>query len=304
MSACLIKPMQNEIKGRLLENEPLAKYTSWRIGGPAEQLFFPADRNDLVKFLQMLPEGEPVFWMGLGSNLLIRDGGIAGVVINTRGRLKAMHRCEDGTVYVEAGVPCAHVARFCGEQGLTGAEFFAGIPGTMGGALKMNAGAFGGETWDIVNSVEMVNSQGDVIRRNAEDFDIKYRSVNGIENEWFLAANLQLELGETALSQEKIKALLAKRNLSQPTNQPSCGSVFKNPAGDFAARLIEASALKGYRIGGAQVSEKHANFIVNTGLATARDIEALIAYVKNEVAKQQGVDLETEVCIVGQESQQ
>jgi UDP-N-acetylmuramate dehydrogenase len=296
--------MQNEIKGRLLENEPLAKYTSWRIGGPAEQLFFPADRNDLVKFLQMLPEGEPVFWMGLGSNLLIRDGGIAGVVINTRGRLKAMHRCEDGTVYVEAGVPCAHVARFCGEQGLTGAEFFAGIPGTMGGALKMNAGAFGGETWDIVNSVEMVNSQGDVIRRNAEDFDIKYRSVNGIENEWFLAANLQLELGETALSQEKIKALLAKRNLSQPTNQPSCGSVFKNPAGDFAARLIEASALKGYRIGGAQVSEKHANFIVNTGLATARDIEALIAYVKNEVAKQQGVDLETEVCIVGQESQQ
>jgi UDP-N-acetylmuramate dehydrogenase len=296
--------MQNEIEGRLLENEPLAKYTSWRVGGQAEQLFFPADRNDLVSFLRILPVGKSVFWMGLGSNLLIRDGGVMGVVINTRGRLKAMHHCEDGTVYVEAGVPCAHVARFCGEQGLTGAEFLAGIPGTMGGALKMNAGAFGGETWNIVNSVEMVNSQGDVIKRHAKDFEIKYRSVTGIENEWFLAVNLQLELGETILSQEKIKILLAKRNLSQPTNQPSCGSVFKNPANDFAARLIEASALKGYRIGGAQVSEKHANFIVNTGSATARDIETLIAYVRDEVEKQQGVDLETEVCIVGQEAQQ
>jgi len=303
MSACLIKPMQNEIKGRLLENEPLAKYTSWRVGGPAEQMFFPADRNDLVRFLQLLPEGKPIFWMGLGSNLLIRDVGIAGVVINTRGRIKAMHRCEDDTVYVEAGVPCAHVARFCGEQGLTGAEFLAGIPGTMGGALKMNAGAFDGETWNIVNLVEMVNSQGEVIKRHAEDFEIKYRSVTGTENEWFLAVNLQLELGETALSQEKIKALLAKRNLSQPTNQPSCGSVFKNPKNDFAARLIEASHLKGHHIGGAQVSEKHANFIVNTGSATAQDIEALITYVKNEVEKQQGVDLETEVCIVGQEAQ-
>lgn len=304
MSACINKSMQNEIKGRLLENEPLAKYTSWRVGGPAEQLFFPANRNDLVSFLQMLPEGKPIFWMGFGSNLLIRDGGLAGVVINTRGRLKEMHHCEDGTVYVEAGVPCAHVARFCGGQGLTGAEFLAGIPGTMGGALKMNAGAFGGETWNIVNSVEMVNSQGDVTRRHAEDFKIKYRSVTGIKNEWFLAVNLQLELGETALSQGKIKALLAKRNLSQPTNQPSCGSVFKNPADDFAARLIEACALKGYNIGGAQVSEKHANFIVNTGSATAQDIESLIAYVRDEVAKQQGVDLETEVCIVGEEVQQ
>lgn len=304
MSACLKKPMQNEIKGRLLENEPLAKYTSWRVGGAAEQLFFPADRNDLVNFLQTLPEGKQIFWMGLGSNLLIRDGGIAGVVINTRGRIKEMHRNENGTVYVEAGVPCAHVARFCGDQGLTGAEFLAGIPGTMGGALKMNAGAFDGETWNIVNSVEMLNSQGRVIKRHAQDFTINYRSVTGIENEWFLAVNLQLELGETALSQEKIKALLAKRNLSQPTNQPSCGSVFKNPENDFAARLIEASALKGYQIGGAQVSEKHANFIVNTDSATALDIETLIAYVKNEVAKQQGIVLETEVCIVGVEAQQ
>ncbi len=304
MSACLAKPMQNDIKGRLLENEPLAKYTSWRVGGPAEQLFFPADRNDLVRFMQMLPKGKSVFWMGLGSNLLIRDGGVSGVVINTRGRIKAMRHCEDGTVYVEAGVPCAHVARFCGEQGLAGAEFLAGIPGTMGGALKMNAGAFGGETWKIVNSVEMLNNQGEVIKRHAKDFNINYRSVTGIENEWFLAVNLQLEMGGAALSQEKIKALLAKRNSSQPTNQPSCGSVFKNPENDFAARLIEASALKGHRIGGAQVSEKHANFIVNTDSAKAQDIETLIAYVKKEVAKQQGVDLETEVCIVGQEAQQ
>ncbi len=288
------------IKGKLLKNMPLAKYTSWRVGGPAEQLFFPADKNDLQLFLSSLPATTPVFWIGLGSNLLIRDGGIPGIVINIRGRLKQMHRNSDTRIYVEAGVPCAHVARFCGEQGLTGAEFLAGIPGTMGGALKMNAGAFGGETWNIVSTVEMISSNGTITERTADEFEINYRSVTGYHNEWFVAAKLQLKSGDTSVSQEKIKTLLAKRNQSQPTNQPSCGSVFKNPSYDYAARLIEASNLKGYSIGGAQVSEKHANFIINTGSATASDIEALIHYVQSEVKQQQGVFLQTEVCIVGQ----
>ena len=287
------------MKGRLLTNEKLAKYTSWRVGGCADRLYMPLDRADLIEFVAQLPANEPVFWMGLGSNLLIRDGGIRGTVINTKGRLKAMRRTDEGAVYVEAGVPCAHVARFCAEQGLVGAEFLAGIPGTMGGALKMNAGAFGGETWTLVNQVDMLTARGEVIIRPTQDFTVSYRSVKGKDGEWFLSALLQLPEGDTIASQQKIKGLLEKRAQTQPTNQPSCGSVFKNPDGDFAARLIEQSGLKGYCIGGACVSEKHANFIVNTGKATAANIEILISYVQAKVNEQHGVMLRTEVCMVG-----
>jgi len=292
--------MVAEMKGQLLCNEALAKYTSWRVGGPAERLYIPANREDLCEFLKTLPKTEPIFWIGLGSNLLIRDGGIRGIVINTKGRLREMRLLDDGLVYVEAGVPCPLVARFCAEHGLVGAEFLAGIPGTMGGALKMNAGAFGGETWAIVKSIETVNISGVVKQRLPEEFQISYRSVRGIEGEWFLAAALNLHRGDATASQLKIKELLERRAKTQPTNQPSCGSVFKNPVGDYAARLIEQSGLKGYAIGGACVSEKHANFIVNKGNATAADIEALIKHVQNEVIKLQGVSLQTEVCMVGE----
>jgi len=288
------------MKGRLLKNEKLAKYTSWRVGGPADRLYIPFDRQDLCEFITTLPDGEPVFWMGLGSNLLVRDGGIRGTVINTKGRLKEMRLAADGSVYVEAGVPCAHVARFCGEQGLIGAEFLAGIPGTMGGALKMNAGAFGGETWRMVKQVEMIDASGKVTVRQPQDFNVSYRSVKSFKDEWFLAANLMLQPGDVAVSQQKIKDLLEKRAKTQPTNQPSCGSVFKNPEGDFAARLIEQTGLKGYAIGGACVSEKHANFIVNTGNATAADIEDLIHTIQNKVKEHQGVELQTEVRMVGE----
>lgn len=288
------------MKGSLLLNEPLAKYTSWRVGGPAERMYIPADRQDLCDFIKALPTAEPVFWMGLGSNLLVRDGGIRGTVVNTKGRLKEMRLIGDGLVYVEVGVPCAHVARFCGEHGLSGAEFLAGIPGTMGGALKMNAGAFGGETWGIVKNVETIDVDGQVKQRQPEQFTVGYRSVKGVDGEWFLAATLSLEAGDVVASQQKIKKLLEHRAKTQPTNQPSCGSVFRNPPDDFAARLIEQSGLKGYAIGGACVSEKHANFIVNTGKATAADIESLIMHVQQEVEQQQGVRLQTEVCMVGE----
>jgi UDP-N-acetylmuramate dehydrogenase len=291
--------MMQMSKGRLLKDEPLAKYTSWRIGGPADRLYIPQDRQDLIEFIKALPESEPVFWMGLGSNLLVRDGGIRGTVINTKGRLKEMGLTDDSSVYVEAGVPCAHVARFCGERGLIGGEFLAGIPGTMGGALKMNAGAFGGETWAIVKNVEMLDKSGKVTQRKPLDFNINYRSVLGFENEWFLSCVLALQQGDTKESQQKIKGLLEKRGATQPTNQPSCGSVFKNPPGDYAARLIEQTGLKGCAIGGACVSEKHANFIINTGNATAADIEGLIQYVRDKVEQQHGVVLQTEVCMVG-----
>ncbi len=304
--SALAHETKTEIRGSLLNNEPLAKYTSWRVGGAADKLFLPYDKHDLCAFVKSLSVDEPIFWMGLGSNLLVRDGGVRGIVINTKGRLKNMRVNDDGSVYVEAGVPCAHVARFCIDQGLAGAEFLAGIPGTMGGALKMNAGAFGGETWRIVKSVEMLNAKGEVMHRQPQEFDVNYRSVknsNSLENEWFLSANLELAKGDTATSIQKIKTLLETRAKTQPTNQPSCGSVFKNPEGDFAARLIEASKLKGYRIGGACVSEKHANFIVNTGNATATDIENLIKYVKRKVQYLHGVELQTEVCVIGEEKE-
>lgn len=292
------------MKGCLLNHEKLAKYTSWRVGGPADRLYIPDDRQDLIDFITALSgssgaPAESIFWMGLGSNLLIRDGGIRGTVINTKSRLKEMKLALDGTVYVEAGVPCAHVARFCAEHGLIGAEFLAGIPGTMGGALKMNAGAFGGETWAIVKNVDMLNASGQVNVRVPRDFEIKYRSVKGFDDEWFLAAQLTLRQGDTAESLQRIKGLLEKRAKSQPTNQPSCGSVFKNPEGDHAARLIEQAGLKGYAIGGARVSEKHANFIINLGTATAADIEELINYIQIKVKESQGVELQTEVCMVG-----
>lgn len=288
------------MKGRLLRDEPLAKYTSWRVGGPADCLYIPENKMDLCEFIKSLPQKEPVLWIGLGSNLLVRDGGIRGTVINTKGRLKDMKLMDNGLVYVEAGVPCPLVARFCSEQGLVGAEFLAGIPGTMGGALKMNAGAFSGETWAIVKTVETVDSLGQVNQKGPEDFKVSYRSVKGLKDEWFLAATLSLQPGDSVASQLKIKELLDRRAKTQPTNQPSCGSVFKNPEGDFAARLIEQSGLKGYAIGGACVSEKHANFIVNTGQATAAEIEALIGHVQAEVKRIQNVSLQTEVCMVGE----
>ncbi|MCK5871912.1 MAG: UDP-N-acetylmuramate dehydrogenase [Methylococcales bacterium] len=285
--------------GRLLLDENMAKYTSWRVGGNAEKMYLPYDKDDLVLYIKTLLPKTPVFWLGLGSNLLVRDGGIAGVVINTRGRLKKMTLQEAGVVYVEAGMSCARVARFCADHGLVGAEFLAGIPGTMGGALKMNAGAFGHETWGIVGSVEMLNRHGETYSRTADDFKISYRSVTPLTDEWFISVTLKLTQGDSARSLQKIKALLKKRADTQPINVPTCGSVFKNPTGDYAARLIESCDLKGYQIGGACVSEKHANFIVNYDNATARDIEALIQHVQEEVNRQQKIKLETEVCKVG-----
>jgi len=286
--------------GKLLHNEPLSSHTSWRVGGPAEQMYFPADREDLVFFLRSMSVDKSLFWLGLGSNLLVRDGGIKGTVICTKNRLKAMYCTKEGHVYAEAGVPCALVARFCVEQGLQGAEFLAGIPGTLGGALAMNAGAFGGETWPLVSKVLTIDRFGEIRERDSSDYQIGYRTVNGCYGEWFLAAELMLVRGDTERSREHIKSLLAKRATTQPVNQPSCGSVFRNPPGDFAARLIEACGLKGYRIGGASVSEKHANFIVNLGDASAEDIEQLINKVRGQVKEQHGVSLESEVRIVGE----
>ena len=296
------QPTLSAWRGVLREHEPLSHYTTWRVGGPADRLYCPADREDLIAFLRTLPDDEPLLWLGLGSNLLVRDGGWRGTVIHTHGCLRRIEELPDGRLYVEAGVACARVARYTAQLGLGGAAFLAGIPGTLGGALKMNAGAFGGETWQCVESVETIDARGVVRRRGRQEFGIAYRSVvMPRPGEWFLAAYLYLSpTGENEDSQAKIRELLARRQATQPIQQATCGSVFKNPPGDFAARLIESCGLKGRRCGDAVVSEKHANFIVNDGAATAADIEALIELVKQTVCQRHGVLLETEVCMIGE----
>lgn len=292
----------NSLRGTLRLNEPMSRHTSWRVGGPAQRFYAPADLDDLAEFLRQLDPAEPLMWLGLGSNVLVRDGGIKGTVIATLGALSKIERRTDGTIRAEAGVTCAKVAKFCAQQQSTGAEFFAGIPGTMGGALAMNAGAFGGETWPLVARVETIDRHGVVRTRGPEDFRVAYRHVQGVTGEWFVAAHLRLASDESGASRQRIKELLDKRNRSQPVNMPSCGSVFRNPTGDHAGRLIEASGLKGVCIGGACVSDKHANFIVNTGAATARDVEALIKQIQRVVHDKHGVMLIPEVHIIGEDA--
>ena len=290
----------NGLRGNLRMNEPLEKHTSWRVGGPAEHYYEPEDIDDLALYLRGLPQDEPVCWIGLGSNLLVRDGGVRGSVIAVSGRLKGMSMQGERVVRAEAGVASAKLARYCAQHGLGGAEFLAGIPGTVGGALAMNAGAFGGETWNIVIAVETLDRQGRLHTRHPADYAIGYRSVQGPVNEWFVAGHFELQPDVNGTGKERIKALLAKRGATQPTRLPNAGSVFRNPPGDYAARLIEASGLKGACEGQACVSTLHANFIINQGGATAAQIERLIETVRIRVFEMQGVRLTPEVRVIGE----
>ena len=289
-------------RGELLRNEPMSRHTSWRAGGPAELFFIPSSIEDLQVFLRELDTEIPIFWLGVGSNLLVRDGGIRGVVISATAILKKLERIETYLVRAGSGVPCTQLARQCIRWGLGPSEFFAGIPGTIGGALTMNAGAHGGETWERVESVRTIDRTGEIHQRSPAEYSVGYRSVTGPTNEWFLEATFRFEPGVTA-SMEAMKEMLERRKATQPLGLPSCGSVFRNPPGDHAARLIEAAGLKGYRIGGAEVSPKHANFIINTGNATATDIEELIEHVRQTVIERHGVELRHEVRIVGEVAQ-
>ncbi len=290
------------LRGRLMQNALLAEYTSFRVGGPADILFTPADMDDLVTFLQLLPPDMPLLWLGLGSNVLVRDGGIEGAVIVTQGAMHDISIQNDLLVRAEAGVSCAQIARFTARLGLTGLEFMAGIPGTVGGALAMNAGCHNSETWQHLSQVEMINRQGKKYLRLACNFEVGYRRVNRQVDEWFVAGYFQLQLGEKTRSLNDIRVLLEKRNATQPTGLPNCGSVFRNPPGQFAGHLIEQSGLKNWTIGGASVSAKHANFIINEGNATAADIEDLILHVSATVQAKHGVHLIPEVCIIGKKA--
>jgi len=290
----------DNLQGKYCENEPLARYTSWGIGGPAERFFQPTDLDDFFLFMSQVPADEPLFYLGLGSNTLIRDGGIRGTVINTIPGLSSISQTGDDTVRVESGVACPKFARFCAKRGLKGLECLATVPGTMGGALALNAGAYGQETWDFVQSLEMVNREGKLIRRDIKEFAVNYRQVKSPENEWFVAAHFKLPLGESEDSLAKIRKFLEHRASTQPTSDSSCGSVFRNPEGDYAGRLIEACGLKGHKIGGAKISEKHANFFINDDKASAKDLETLINFVSEKVFETHGIKLIQEVHIVGE----
>jgi UDP-N-acetylmuramate dehydrogenase len=291
--------MTQEPAGKLQRDEPMSKHTTWRVGGPADVYYSPRCRDELLNYVRSLDADTPVYFVGLGSNLLVRDGGIRGVVVATGQALNGLRNLGGGVIEAEAGVPCTVVARACTRWELGPAEFFAGIPGSVGGALRMNAGAFGGETWGKVIEVDVVDRRGGAHTRGRELYEVGYRTVRGPVEEWFLAARFKFDEHYTAAA-DRIRTLVSERKASQPLGLPSCGSVFKNPPGDHAARLIEAAGLKGTRVGGAEVSPKHANFIINTGGATAADIEALINQVRDTVLARHGIRLETEVRIVGE----
>ncbi len=287
------------VQGELRSNEPMSRHTSWRVGGPAETFFLPASIDDLARFMKDLDEAVPVFWFGVGSNLLVRDGGIPGVVISATRILRSIERTGEYAVTAGSGLPCTQLARQCIRWGLGPSEFFAGIPGTLGGALAMNAGAHGGETWERVATVRTIDRGGEIHERLPDDYTVGYRSVTGPDNEWFIEASLRFDPDATP-SMATMQEMLARRKATQPLGLPSCGSVFRNPPGDHAARLIETAGLKGHSVGGAQVSEKHANFIINTGNASATDVETLIGHVQQTVAEVHGVELVHEVRIVGE----
>ena len=299
------------LRGELRLREPMSRHTSWRAGGAAERAYFPANLDDLVACLRSLPAGEPVHVTGLGSNLLVRDGGLHGTVIFTHRALRELRLDRmggrGGGIYAEAGVACPKAARYAALHDLAGAEFLAGIPGTVGGALAMNAGCYGGETWDIVAHVHTVDRAGKRRTRTREDYEINYRHVrlkakgeSRKAEEWFVAASFVLKRGSGAESRAKVTELLKRRIATQPLGEPNAGSVFRNPPGDYAARLIEACGLKGRVIGDAQISDKHANFIINRGSARAADIEALIELAAGSVKDRFGIELEREVRIVGE----
>ncbi len=301
----MAEPLGWQARGRLMFHEPMARHVSWRAGGRAARVCAPADLSDLQALLRALPRQERIYFVGLGSNLLVRDGGYRGTVILLHDTRGDMH-FDGEQLYAAAGVASPKVARFAATHGFEGAEFLAGVPGTVGGALAMNAGCYGAETWEVVARVRTVTRSGELRERSARDFEVGYRHVALRDaelgtQEWFVGAWFGFRRGDGERSRRRMRELLEKRVATQPLNKPNAGSVFRNPPGDHAARLIEACGLKSFAIGGARVSEKHANFIVNADrAATAAHIEALIIHVQSVVHDRFGVVLVPEVRLIGE----
>ena len=297
----LLKDIAQKFEGDCSYDESMAKHTSWRVGGRADLFYSPKSRKDLVYFLSCIDPNLPIAWIGRGTNILVRDAGIRGVVISTKSFLKEIEKTSEYLYKVEAGVACVELALFCQKNGIGPAAFFSGIPGSIGGALTMNAGSFGMETWDLVKEVEVINEKGDISFLEKESFDIAYRTVTFPFRLWFLSCSMSLSSDEQTTKDNLIE-LRNQRIRTQPLSENTCGSVFKNPPGNYAGALIERSGLKGFKIGSASISEKHANFIVNEGGATARDIENLIKHTRQAVREKFDIDLQPEVRIIGEAS--
>ena len=292
------------LQGELRTQEPMSRHTSWKTGGSADYYYIASDINDLAKFISKLPTSTPITWIGFGSNLLVRDGGLPGVVVSVVGLLNELKKINETDIFIGAGVSCVKAAHFSAKHGLEGIEFLAGIPGTIGGALAMNAGAYGGEIWSYIKEVETINRKGKREIFEKDKFDINYRSVSISENEWFIACKMKLEISTRTVVSDRIKKMLSERANGQPLGKLSCGSVFRNPTNQHAAKLIELCGLKGKKVGGAVISDKHSNFIINTGNATSLDIEQLIEFIQACVYEKYDIKLIPEVRIIGESNKE
>ena len=292
------------LQGELRTQEPMSRHTSWKTGGNADYYYIASDINDLAKFISKLPTSTPITWIGFGSNLLVRDGGLPGVVVSVVGLLNELKKINETDIFIGAGVSCVKAAHFSAKHGLEGIEFLAGIPGTIGGALAMNAGAYGGEIWSYIKEVETINRKGKREIFEKDKFDINYRSVSISENEWFIACKMKLEISTRTVVNDRIKKMLSERADGQPLGKLSCGSVFRNPTNQHAAKLIELCGLKGKKVGGAVISDKHSNFIINTGNATSLDIEQLIEFIQACVYEKYNIKLIPEVRIIGESNKE
>ena len=285
---------------------PMSEYTSFRVGGPVDYLVFPADLEALRKTLQWCRrEKLAYFILGNGTNLLVKDGGIRGMAISLSRGFREVTELERGPkeslIFAEAGEPLSKLLEFSWEKNLTGLEWAAGIPGTVGGALFMNAGAFAGEMKDGLQSLRLMDSEGNLMEKGKEELSFSYRSLE-LKKGWvILGGKFKLKIGNGQAIRSKMEEFLQKRVAKQPLNLPSAGSVFKNPSRVAAGKLIEEVGLKGTRIRDAQISEKHANFIVNRGQARARDILTLAEWVREKVFQERGLRLEMEIQVVGED---
>ena len=289
------------LKAAVHFDHSLKRLNTWRVGGSADCFFKADDVDELIYFMKHCLADYPIFYLGLGSNVLVRDGGVRGIVINLGYGFNWIKQHDEDTICAGASTSCAQLARFYVNNGLPGLEFMVGIPGTLGGALRMNAGAFGSEIWDYAVAIDVIDRQGIRKRRVRDQIDIGYRFVDLLEDECIISGEFKRtqKIEDKDKLRKQLKTYLKMRNQTQPINVPTCGSVFKNLQGSSAGRLIEECGLKSHTIGNAMVSEKHANFIVNKGAAKASDIEKLITHIQVVVMEKSGVHLQPEVVIVG-----
>ena len=290
--------IKNKIKGKFRSNVSLKEFNTWKVGGKAEYLYEPDNIEELKLFLKLSKDTKITF-LGNGSNVLIRDGGVSGCVICLKNSLNNYKFSKNNEYVFEAGLSCMKIAQITAKDNYGGLEFLCGIPGSLGGALAMNAGCYGGNIWEKVSKVDLINKNGELLEKNKNDFIIGYRNVELEDNNFFVNATFSMQKNKLKNSLDIIKDYLKDRRSKQPTGQPSCGSVFKNPENFYAANLIDSLDLKGYKIGGAYVSKKHANFIIAEKSASSNDIENLIEYVQKKVYEEKKIFLETEVEFIG-----